>query len=361
MLADTWKTYEAAALEAGRQPDAGRLEGRPLDLPGRHHAGGPAAGADQLAGPELRVHRPAVRQGAGPADLQARPGHERRRLQPRLPDERADHRRRAPTRCCAACCALIEETGPFGTLVLMSYDWDDKASWLHSMELFSKELMPALNKAVAGVSETERCEEVGGRRRTSNASGTLRVPQSAAAGDGAARAHGRSASCPAPAARMAAAGPADRAGGPGRRFRGRGGRVALRPRGHRPVRRHVPLARHVQHPLPGRLQPGGHAVRALLRRADLHRLLPDPAGAAVLAALLHDAVPGAHLALHGIERGRAAGRGDDRAPAGRRRGPRGGVHRLRDHARQGARLRRLLRRVRAADLRRARSPRCSNA
>jgi alkanesulfonate monooxygenase SsuD/methylene tetrahydromethanopterin reductase-like flavin-dependent oxidoreductase (luciferase family) len=43
---------------------------------------------------------------------------------------------------------LIEETGPFGTLVLMSYDWDDKASWLHSMELFAKELMPALNKAV---------------------------------------------------------------------------------------------------------------------------------------------------------------------------------------------------------------------
>ena len=47
--------------------------------------------------------------------------------------------------------ALIDETGPFGTLTLMSYDWDDKASWIHSMELFAKELMPALNKAV-GVS-----------------------------------------------------------------------------------------------------------------------------------------------------------------------------------------------------------------
>ena len=32
--------------------------------------------------------------------------------------------------------AMVEETGPFGTLVLMSYDWDDKPSWLHSMELF---------------------------------------------------------------------------------------------------------------------------------------------------------------------------------------------------------------------------------
>lgn len=46
---------------------------------------------------------------------------------------------------------IIEETGTFGTLVMMSYDWDDKASWLRSMELFAHELMPALNKAVLGV------------------------------------------------------------------------------------------------------------------------------------------------------------------------------------------------------------------
>ena len=45
---------------------------------------------------------------------------------------------------------LIEETGTFGTLILMSYDWDDKASWVRSMELFAKELMPALNKVVCG-------------------------------------------------------------------------------------------------------------------------------------------------------------------------------------------------------------------
>ena len=45
---------------------------------------------------------------------------------------------------------LIEETGPFGDLVLMGYDWDDKESWLHSMDLFVNELMPALNKAVCG-------------------------------------------------------------------------------------------------------------------------------------------------------------------------------------------------------------------
>jgi alkanesulfonate monooxygenase SsuD/methylene tetrahydromethanopterin reductase-like flavin-dependent oxidoreductase (luciferase family) len=43
---------------------------------------------------------------------------------------------------------MMEETGSFGTLILMSYDWDDKQSWIHSMELFARELMPALNKAV---------------------------------------------------------------------------------------------------------------------------------------------------------------------------------------------------------------------
>ncbi|MEX0710828.1 MAG: LLM class flavin-dependent oxidoreductase [Pirellulales bacterium] len=46
---------------------------------------------------------------------------------------------------------MMEETGHFGTLILMSYDWDDKASWVHSMKLFAHELMPALNKAVGAV------------------------------------------------------------------------------------------------------------------------------------------------------------------------------------------------------------------
>lgn len=44
---------------------------------------------------------------------------------------------------------MHEETGDFGTLVLMSYDWDDKASWLRSMELFAREVMPALSKSLA--------------------------------------------------------------------------------------------------------------------------------------------------------------------------------------------------------------------
>ena len=46
---------------------------------------------------------------------------------------------------------LVEEAGTFGTLVLMSYDWDERASWVRSMELFARELMPALNRAVGPV------------------------------------------------------------------------------------------------------------------------------------------------------------------------------------------------------------------
>jgi len=44
--------------------------------------------------------------------------------------------------------ALVEETGRFGRLVLMGYDWDDKDRWIHSIELFANELMPAFNKAI---------------------------------------------------------------------------------------------------------------------------------------------------------------------------------------------------------------------
>lgn len=47
--------------------------------------------------------------------------------------------------------SLVEETGGFGTLVMMSYDWDDKEAWVHSLELFANELMPALNKAIGAV------------------------------------------------------------------------------------------------------------------------------------------------------------------------------------------------------------------
>jgi alkanesulfonate monooxygenase SsuD/methylene tetrahydromethanopterin reductase-like flavin-dependent oxidoreductase (luciferase family) len=39
---------------------------------------------------------------------------------------------------------LRERVGPFGTLVLVAHDWDDKGRWVHSLELFANEVMPVL-------------------------------------------------------------------------------------------------------------------------------------------------------------------------------------------------------------------------
>jgi alkanesulfonate monooxygenase SsuD/methylene tetrahydromethanopterin reductase-like flavin-dependent oxidoreductase (luciferase family) len=39
---------------------------------------------------------------------------------------------------------LRRETGDFGTLVLVAHDWDDRARWLRSLELFVNEALPAV-------------------------------------------------------------------------------------------------------------------------------------------------------------------------------------------------------------------------
>ena len=40
--------------------------------------------------------------------------------------------------------ALRSEIGDFGCLVLVAHDFDDKADWLHSLDLFANEVLPAL-------------------------------------------------------------------------------------------------------------------------------------------------------------------------------------------------------------------------
>ena len=42
--------------------------------------------------------------------------------------------------------ALRERIGEFGTLVLVAHDWDDRSRWLRSLELFAKEVRPALDE-----------------------------------------------------------------------------------------------------------------------------------------------------------------------------------------------------------------------
>lgn len=45
--------------------------------------------------------------------------------------------------------SLRERVGPFGALVLVAHDWDNRERWLHSLELFAREVVPAYDKAVA--------------------------------------------------------------------------------------------------------------------------------------------------------------------------------------------------------------------
>lgn len=43
---------------------------------------------------------------------------------------------------------LREQIGPFGSLVLTAHDWDDRSRWIRHLELFAREVMPALNAGV---------------------------------------------------------------------------------------------------------------------------------------------------------------------------------------------------------------------
>ena len=44
---------------------------------------------------------------------------------------------------------LRERIGPFGSLVLVAHDWDDRPRWLRSLELFATEVVPRFNAAIA--------------------------------------------------------------------------------------------------------------------------------------------------------------------------------------------------------------------
>ena len=43
---------------------------------------------------------------------------------------------------------LREQVGPFGTLVLVAHDWDNRERWIRSLELFAKEVVPAVGRAI---------------------------------------------------------------------------------------------------------------------------------------------------------------------------------------------------------------------
>jgi alkanesulfonate monooxygenase SsuD/methylene tetrahydromethanopterin reductase-like flavin-dependent oxidoreductase (luciferase family) len=150
VVADCWNTYAEAALEAGRQPDrSGWRVARSIFL------------ADTTKEAQKRVRTNSLGQCYQYIGrlLDKGLGRGLYKRDPAMSNADCDLDYLMAEQIIAGdvnevlrrLLELIDETGPFGTLVLMGYDWDDKASWLHSMELFSKELMPALNQAVAGV------------------------------------------------------------------------------------------------------------------------------------------------------------------------------------------------------------------
>ena len=48
--------------------------------------------------------------------------------------------------CTAQLHSLWQETGGFGTLLMITHDWDDKAKWLRCMDLLANEVVPSLSK-----------------------------------------------------------------------------------------------------------------------------------------------------------------------------------------------------------------------
>ena len=147
-MADTVEDLRGRGARSGPRSRTGpTCEGCPLDLPGRHHRGSAcAASARNSLGKNYEYIGRLFDKGLGRAIY-------KRDLAMSDADCNLDYLMTEQIiagdvdEVLRRLLALIEETGPFGTLVLMSYDWDDKASWLHSMELFASELMPALNKA----------------------------------------------------------------------------------------------------------------------------------------------------------------------------------------------------------------------
>ena len=147
VLANMWETYEAASLEAGRQPDRADYKiCRSIFLADTTEEAVRRARTNSL-GKNYEYIGDLFDRGLGRAIY-------KRDLD--MPDSECNLDFLMTEQIIAGdvdevlrrLLRMMEETGEFGTLVLMSYDWDDKASWLRSMELFARELMPALNRAV---------------------------------------------------------------------------------------------------------------------------------------------------------------------------------------------------------------------
>jgi hypothetical protein len=72
---------------------------------------------------------------------------ERRRSDSRVHPQASLHcrRRQGHVRdCIRQLQQLWQQTGGFGTLLMIAHDWDDKAKWVQSMERLARDVIPAL-------------------------------------------------------------------------------------------------------------------------------------------------------------------------------------------------------------------------
>ena len=150
MLADNWSTYERAGLEAGGEPQRADWKvARAIFLADTTEEAERLARTNSV-GQNFEYIGRILSKGLGKGLL---------KRDPEMPDTDCNMDFWLTEQIIAGdvdtvlarLLALVEETGPFGTLILMGYDWDDKAAWLRNLDLFARELMPALNREVAGL------------------------------------------------------------------------------------------------------------------------------------------------------------------------------------------------------------------
>ena len=151
VVADNWKVYEKAALEAGRTPDRNDWRVcRSIFVADDRDEARRRAWSSYLGG--------FFRFLGGVLDKGNEPGRKKMfKRDPGMADEACDRDYYLDEQIIHGDVdevvrrlnELRDETGDFGTLILMAFDWndpEDKAYWLRSTELFVNEVMPAMNR-----------------------------------------------------------------------------------------------------------------------------------------------------------------------------------------------------------------------
>ncbi len=149
VVADIWDTYETSAIESGNEPNRSDFKiARAIFLADTNAEAEKTARENSLADGFNYIRQLLDRGGRGR-------GMFKRDQSTHDADIDIDYWMQeqiiagTPDFAFERVLQMTEETGKFGTLVMMGYDWDDKDAWVNSLELFAKELMPKIDAALA--------------------------------------------------------------------------------------------------------------------------------------------------------------------------------------------------------------------